>query len=121
MEERTATKTKAKPAPAPNPKRKPRVAKSEKTVATALELLGRRWTLRIVWELRGGALTFRALQDACTVAPSVLNTRLAELKDEGIVEVAGGGYTLARRGRGLLEALAPVVRWAEVGPATRSR
>lgn len=121
MEERTATKAKAKAAPATTPKRRPRAAKSEKTLAAGLDLLGRRWTLRIVWELRAGALTFRALQEACAVAPSVLNTRLSELKEEGIVEVAGGGYTLARRGRSLVEALGPVVRWAEASSTGRAR
>lgn len=79
----------------------------------ALDLLGRRWTLRIVWELAGEPLSFRALTAACAVAPSVLNTRLAELREAGVVEVKETGYALSERGRSLLEALEPLFGWAE--------
>ena len=52
----------------------------------ALDLLGRRWALRVLWELRSGPLTFRALQEACDgVSPTVLNARLAELREAGIL------------------------------------
>jgi len=80
----------------------------------ALDLLGRRWTLRLLWELRDGPLTFRAIQDACEqVSPTVLNTRLRELKDTGIVENTENGYALTEQGRALRKALAPLYRWAE--------
>jgi len=79
----------------------------------ALDLLGRRWCLRLIWELRGDrALTFRELQAACdAVSPTVLNRRLAELREAGIVEHAGG-YRLTERGRRLMEALRPLNAWA---------
>ena len=49
-----------------------------------LDLLGRRWTLRILWELRHGALTSRALRTACDEAsPTVLQARLSELRCSG--------------------------------------
>ncbi|MDD9934438.1 MAG: winged helix-turn-helix transcriptional regulator [Myxococcales bacterium] len=45
-----------------------------------LDLLGRRWILRILWELRKARLTFRALRAAGDdISPSVLNARLADL------------------------------------------
>ena len=51
-----------------------------------LDLLGRRWALRILWELRDEPLRFRELQQACDgLSPSVLNTRLGELREAGIV------------------------------------
>lgn len=94
-----------------------------------LDLLGRRACLRILWELRHEALTFRALQEAADTNPSVLNTRLAELREAGIVDhasaagdaagagaatAAGGyGYHLTERGRQLLDHLAPLHAWAE--------
>jgi DNA-binding HxlR family transcriptional regulator len=80
----------------------------------ALDLLGRRWTLRVLWELRGDALTFRELRERCDeVSPTVLNQRLAELREAGIVGHEGGsGYALAPAGRSLLEALAPLHAWA---------
>ena len=81
---------------------------------TALDLLGRRWTLRVLWELRDEALTFRALRARCdAMSPSVLNQRLAELRESGLVESdPDGGYRLAVSGRDLLRALAPLQAWA---------
>ena len=74
----------------------------------ALDLLGRRSSLRILWELRAGtALTFRALQDAAQTNPSLLNTRLKELREAGLVEHPGEGYQLTASGRDLLTALQP--------------
>ncbi len=78
-----------------------------------LDLLGRRWALRILWELREEALSFRALRERCDdVSPSVLNTRLAELREAGVLD-AGEGYALTPAGRELLELLWPLHRWAE--------
>lgn len=79
-----------------------------------LDLLGRRWALRIVWELRAGPLTFRALQERSDgVSPSVLNARLGDLRAAGIVEQRpGAGYVLSAEGARLLTALAPLREWA---------
>lgn len=79
-----------------------------------LDLLGRRWALRIVWELRDQALAFRALRARCdTMSPSVLNQRLRELRLAGIVERdVATGYRLSRDGAVLLRALAPLQGWA---------
>lgn len=79
-----------------------------------LDLLSRRWQLRILWELRGPApLRFRALQDAVDAAPSVLNTRLAELTDANIVALTEEGYRLTDEGRALQAAFMPLHAWAE--------
>ena len=81
---------------------------------TALDLLGRRWTLRVLWELRDEALTFRALRARCdAMSPSVLNQRLGELRVSGLVESDPvGGEAVAAVGRDLLRALAPLQAWA---------
>jgi DNA-binding HxlR family transcriptional regulator len=81
----------------------------------ALDLLGRRWALRVLWELRGGALTFRALQERCGgISPTVLNTRLAELREAELLEASGGeGYLLTASGAELLAALGPLQGWAD--------
>ena len=92
-----------------------------------LDLLGRRWALRVLWELRGGeALTFRELQERCGgISSSVLNDRLRELREAGIVGGparggagggrggGAGGYALTRQGAELLRALEPVGAWAK--------
>ena len=79
-----------------------------------MDLLGRRWTLRVIWELRGERLTFRALQEACGgVSPTVLNERLRELRESGLVDSAGSlGYGLTARGRELIEQFLPLVAWS---------
>jgi DNA-binding HxlR family transcriptional regulator len=78
------------------------------------DLLGRRWTLRVLWELRDGAMTFRALQARCEgMSSSVLNQRLHELREADVVSLEeGSGYSLTGEGKALLEALSPLHTWA---------
>jgi DNA-binding HxlR family transcriptional regulator len=76
-----------------------------------LDLLGRRWALRVIWELRDGPVTFRELQARCGgVSSSVLSQRLTELRDAGI---AGEGNVLTPEGRRLLDAYKPLGEWAD--------
>ena len=79
-----------------------------------LDLLGRRWALRIVWELRETPASFRALRERCDgVSPAVLSQRLAELRAAGVVSLAAGdGYTLTTEGKCLVSSLAPLSDWA---------
>jgi DNA-binding HxlR family transcriptional regulator len=86
-----------------------------------LDLLGRRWALRVVWELRDGPLVFRALQERCAgMSSSVLNQRLRELRSAAVVELGPDGYRLSAEGERLLEAYGPLEAWAERW-ATRER
>ena len=79
-----------------------------------LDLLGRRWAIRVIWELRYGALRFREMQQRCDrISASVLNDRLAELRGAGIVEQGASGYGLTAEGRSLFELLVPLQDWAE--------
>jgi len=79
-----------------------------------LDLLGRRWALRILWELRVEALSFRELRSRCEeMSPSVLNQRLGELRSSGVVQLVDEGYRLTSEGRELLLALAPIDHWAK--------
>jgi DNA-binding HxlR family transcriptional regulator len=83
-------------------------------IMVLLDLLGRRWSLRLIWELRSEQLRFRALQERCEgVSSSVLNQRLHELRDAGAVEHGANGYRLSEEGRRLLEAYRPLNAWAE--------
>jgi DNA-binding HxlR family transcriptional regulator len=97
-------------------KRAVRGSRTGRPVMALLDLLGRRWTLRIVWELREDrALTSRALRKACDEAsPTVLNERLKELREAGFVELGeAGGYTLTPLGRELSAHVMPLHRFAE--------
>jgi DNA-binding HxlR family transcriptional regulator len=96
-----------------------------------LDLLGRRWALRILWELQHGPLNFAELRDRCdAMSPSVLNQRLADLRQSGIVALRDeGGYVITAEGRSLFASLAPLKDWADrwartakrIRPATRRR
>lgn len=89
-----------------------RGSQTGRPVMVALDLLGRRGALRILWELRDRQLTFRALQAACNTNPGLLNTRLKELRDLRIVDHAQGGYVLTEHGTTLTVALRPLTAWA---------
>ncbi|HYZ80409.1 MAG TPA: helix-turn-helix domain-containing protein [Solirubrobacteraceae bacterium] len=81
-----------------------------------LDLLGRRWALRVLWELRDDSSpSFRELQARCDdISSSVLNDRLRELREAGIVDgERSGGYRLSREGHELLDALEPMDAWAK--------
>jgi DNA-binding HxlR family transcriptional regulator len=79
-----------------------------------LDLLGRRWALRILWELREETLNFRELRDRCdAMSPSVLNERLSELREAGIVHLDDDGYRLTKTGNELLEVFAPLSHWSK--------
>ncbi len=79
----------------------------------ALDLLGRRGALRVLWELREGrALSFRALAAASDLPPGTLNSRIKELRVAAIVEPEGG-YRLTGQGSALLTALWPLMQWSE--------
>jgi DNA-binding HxlR family transcriptional regulator len=47
------------------------------------------------------------------MSTSVLNQRLAELREAGVVEAGEGGYRLTKRGIQLKDALAPLDEWAK--------
>ena len=83
-------------------------------VMELLDLLGRRWALRVIWELRGEeGLTFRELQAASgDLSSSVLTDRLRELAEAGVVTRDESGYVLTPRGRELLDLLLPLDAWA---------
>jgi DNA-binding HxlR family transcriptional regulator len=96
-------------------KRSVRGSRTGRPIMALLDLLGRRWTLRIIWELRDGALSSRALRTVCDQAsPTILQTRLTELREAGFVElVPGEGYCLTALGRDLFETFLPLHRFAE--------
>ncbi len=100
---------------APLPGRAVRGSRTGRPVMALLDLLGRRGTLRLLWEMRDGkAQTFRQLQDSAGgMSPSVLNDRIKELRDGLLLAQAEGGYALTPAGLELVRRLKPLGRWAE--------
>jgi DNA-binding HxlR family transcriptional regulator len=97
-------------------KRGARGSTSGRPIMALLDLLGRRWSLRIIWELRDDrSLTSRALRAACDQAsPTVLQTRLSDLREAGFVElIPASGYRLTEFGKDLFETFLPLHRFAE--------
>jgi len=105
----------------PTPGTPVRGSETGKPVMALLDLLGRRMCLRILWELRETNLKFRALQAAAATNPSVLNTRLGELREAGLVERTSDGYQLTEAGLNLAGLLLPLHAWAEAWAADMPR
>jgi len=92
-----------------------RGSKSGRPIMALLDLLGRRWALRILWELREDALTSRALRSACGEAsPTVMQQRLSELREAGFITLREeGGYALTELGQELLQTFLPLHQFAD--------
>ncbi len=97
----------------PMPGRPVRGSRTGRPIMALLDLLGRRWVLRIMWELRGDPAGFRQLQLRCDdMSPSVLSQRLRELNKASVVEMLDDQYRLTAEGRELLRVLTPLRAWA---------
>jgi DNA-binding HxlR family transcriptional regulator len=82
-----------------------------------LDLLGRRWMLRVLWEFKNrGTMGFSELQERCAkMSPSVLSQRLRELQEMGLLEACEDGrYAVTGLGRGLERPLSVLNEWATV-------
>jgi DNA-binding HxlR family transcriptional regulator len=91
-----------------------RGSRTGRPVMVLLDLMGRRWALRIIWELREVPRRFRELQDEIGASPTIINTRLAELRAAKLVELDEAmGYRLTAPGRELLKLLLPLHVWAD--------
>ncbi len=91
--------------------------KGKRRMMALLDVLGRRWTLRILWELGSepAGLTFNELQRRCGVSsPSMLSRRLGELRDVGLVVVGSDGeYAPSKAARELEGPLVQIDEWAK--------
>ena len=100
-----------------------RGSKTGRPVMVLLDLFGRRWTLRILWELREDTLTSRALRAACDDAsPTVVQQRLKELRAAGFIEKRDqGGYALTALGQELLQTIMPLHHFTDGWSKNRPR
>lgn len=97
----------------PQPGKPVRGSQSGAPIMAVFDLLGRRWAMGIIWNLSKGPATFRGLQNACeTISPSILNSRLKELKQARLVDRSLEGYHLTEMGESLFALLHPFGEWA---------
>jgi DNA-binding HxlR family transcriptional regulator len=94
-----------------------RGSRTGRPIMALLDLLGRRWTLRVLWELRDGPVKFRDVaQRADAMSQSVLSRRLKELGAARFVVGGEDGWRLSEGGAELLQLLLPLLqfsnRWA---------
>ncbi len=101
------------PSRTPKPGRPVRASRTGRPIMAALDLLGRRWALRILWELQAEPLGARALLSRCEgLSPSVLYDRLRELTEAGLIGRHDEAYTLTTLGRALGDAIRPLDAWS---------
>jgi len=97
----------------PLPKKTVRGSSSGIAIMAVFDLLGRKWNMRIMWELNGKPLSFRALQQQCDgMSPSVLNTRVKQLTEAELIYTSSEGYKLTDLGESLMSTLDPLRDWA---------
>ncbi len=98
----------------PKPGKPVRGSKRGAPIMALFDLLGRRWSMGVLWTLcKGGPCTFRELQTRCeSISPTVLNSRLKELRETGLVEISQEGYRPTATGQELYELLVPLGAWS---------
>lgn len=90
-----------------------RGSKTGQPIMVLFDLMGRRWTMGIIWNLSAQNCTFRELQARCdNLSPTLLNTRLKELRATNLVEKAADGYALTTQGQELFSMLEPLGDWS---------
>ena len=83
-------------------------------IMALFDLLGRKWNMRIMWQLRSQALNFRNLQEQCdAMSPSVLNNRIKQLSQARLIISSPSGYQLTSLGQSLMDTLDPLRDWAK--------
>jgi len=90
-----------------------RGSKTGKPIMALLDLIGRTWSLGIIWQLNHKVLTFRELQQRCDgISPTILNTRIKELRAVSIVTKEPNGYALTKIGEELMLVIYPLGDWS---------
>lgn len=97
----------------PIPGKPVRGSKTGVSIMALFDLLGRSWALGVLWQLQNGPYTFRQLQEKCeTISPSILNSRIKDLRKADIVERTLDGYQLTKRGLKLIKIIHPFGDWS---------
>jgi DNA-binding HxlR family transcriptional regulator len=92
-----------------------RGSKTGRPIMVLFDILGRRWSMRILWELNQKNHTFNNLRRDCDdVSPSTLKLRLTELQEYDLVENIGDeGYALTPIGFELMDKISYLRNWAD--------
>lgn len=92
---------------------------SQRPIVQLIDILGKKWVLRILWELNASSCTFRELQSRCgDLSPTIINTRIKDLYAAQLINKSQeSGYSLSQHGYELIELFYPLNdfanRWIE--------
>lgn len=85
-----------------------------------MDLIGKRWTALIIYQLLEGPQRFNAIESALPVSGRLLSERLKELEKEGIVkrEVFSEvpirvEYSLTEKGMALEKTIRSIQKWSQ--------
>lgn len=99
--------------PIPIPGERVRGSETGSPIMAILDLLGRKWALGVIWNLSIKPQKFRELQEKCeTISPGILNSRIKDLREAGIVKRTIDGYVLDDKGIELQSLLKPLGKWS---------
>lgn len=89
--------------------------KSNRPVMALIDLLSKKWVLRILWELRQSPCTFRELQARCgDISPTMINNRVKELHSAKLLDKSPEhGYCLSPLGEEFIDLFAPIYQFSE--------
>lgn len=89
-------------------------------LSKALDLIGKRWTALIIYQLLEGPQRFNAIESALPVSGRLLSERLKELEKEGIVERKVFSevpirveYSLTEKGHSLEATVREIEEWSK--------
>ena len=103
--------------------KKVRGSTTRRPIMLLFDVLGQRWTLRILWELHSKRQTFRELRSNCEdVSPTILNKRLKYLRELQFIDHNEQGYGYTTIGQELGAKLIELDSWANdwAGPSETS-
>src|SRR5689334_15847719 len=90
------------------------------SIASALEVVGERWSLLIVRDILLGLRRFDQIQDNLGIARNVLQTRLRHLEEHGVIErrlyqqrPPRHEYRLTNKGLDLWPAMVALMAWGD--------
>ncbi len=102
--------------------KKVRGSTTGRPIMVLLDALGKRWSLRIIWELRDERLTFRELRERCDdVSPTSLNQRLKELRELNLIDHSTEGFGFTKWGEELGRQLFTLNKWSKGWGASLSK
>lgn len=102
-------------------------ATSNRPIMALIDLLSKKWVLRILWELRQSPCTFRELQARCgDISPTMINKRVKELHEAQLLDKSPDrGYCLSDMGDEFIDLFTPIYqfseRWVEEKDNTRMK